>query len=68
MDDADDDYWNTSETKAQALSFDDDVVRQFCLCTKFLMCLMPTRKKVSVCCFATARYRSTFKLDGLAGV
>ncbi|XP_026323042.1 spermatogenesis-defective protein 39 homolog [Hyposmocoma kahamanoa] len=26
MDDADDDYWNTSETKAQALIFDDDVL------------------------------------------
>lgn len=24
----DDDYWNTSETKAKALSFDDDVVSE----------------------------------------
>lgn len=32
MDDADDEYWNTSETKAQALSFDDDVVREFLVC------------------------------------
>lgn len=28
MDD-DDDYWNTSETKAKAFSFDDDVVSIF---------------------------------------
>lgn len=26
MDDPEDDYWNTSETKAKAFSFDDDVV------------------------------------------
>lgn len=35
MDDADDDYWNTSETKAQALIFDDDVVRHCFVNTKF---------------------------------
>lgn len=26
---SDDDYWNTSETKAKAFSFDDDVVNKF---------------------------------------
>lgn len=30
----DDDYWNTSETKAKAFSFDDDVVNIFSILLK----------------------------------
>lgn len=31
----DDDYWNTSETKAKAFSFDDDVVTKYFTIEKF---------------------------------